>query len=140
MKTNLSKMFKPFWKTSNIYTSKLGSGNIVAYLTSMPYYASMNTSIQCLFTFDCMYTAVICNRSPLEGARYSPINFTPLVPLRSSYKRLSTYFWKMHSFSVWFRRVHSFSDNIGTASLLYIAKSESGSTLVESLFTSIIPL
>ena len=101
---------------------------------------SINTSIQCLFTFDFMYTAAICNRSPLEGARYSPIYFTPLVPLKLSYKRLSAFFWKMHSFSVWFRRVHSFSDNIGTASLLYIAKSESGSTLVESLFTCIIPL
>ena len=46
----------------------------------------------------------------------------------------------MSALSVWFRRVYSFSDNIGTALLLYIANLESGSNLVESQFTCIIPL
>ena len=57
-------------------------GNIVATLTSMPYYASMNTAIQCLFTFDFMYMIAICSRSSLEATRYSPIYFYPTCSLK----------------------------------------------------------
>ena len=74
--------------------SFFGEGAIVATLTSMPYYASINTSIQCLFTFDFMYTAVICDRSPLEGARYSPIYFYPTCSLKIIFKAIVRIFFR----------------------------------------------